>query len=141
MRRGDKDGAERVDPTAVRLARSGTTVTELVEPIETGQLDLEERGLKADIAGSATEALNKLKLIPGGVDAVVIDLGLPDRRGDILLREIRALFPMLPVVLASGSQHDEMLKLAQGQSRLAVVGKPYTARTLTTALQSLGIRC
>jgi CheY-like chemotaxis protein len=102
---------------------------------------LEERGLKADIAGSATEALNKLKLIPGGVDAVVIDLGLPDRRGDILLREIRALFPMLPVVLASGSQHDEMLKLAQGQSRLAVVGKPYTARTLTTALQSLGIRC
>jgi hypothetical protein len=44
MRRGDKDGAERVDPTAVRLARSYITVTELVEPIETGQLDLELQG-------------------------------------------------------------------------------------------------
>ena len=54
---------------------------------------LEERGLKADVAGSATDALNKLRLIPGGVDAVVIDLGLPDRPGDVLVREIRSLFP------------------------------------------------
>ena len=91
--------------------------------------------------GSATEALNKLRLIPGGVDAVVIDLGLPDRRGDILLREVRGLFPTLPVVLASGSQQDEVLKLAEGQSRLAVISKPYTAHTLARALRSLGLQC
>ncbi|MPZ34925.1 MAG: response regulator [Rhodospirillales bacterium] len=102
---------------------------------------LEERGLKADVAGSATDALNKLRLIPGGVDAVVIDLGLPDRPGEFLVREIRSLFPTLPVVLASGAHHRELEKLAREQSRLAIVGKPYTAETLMAALRSLGIHC
>jgi PAS domain S-box-containing protein len=102
---------------------------------------LEERGLKADVAGSATDALNKLQLIPGGVDAVVIDLGLPDRPGDILVREIRSLFPTIPIVLASGAHHAEMTKLAVEQPRLAIVGKPYTAETLAAALRGLGIDC
>ena len=102
---------------------------------------LEERGLKADVAGSATDALNKLRLIPGGVDAVVIDLGLPDRPGDVLVREIRSLFPTIPIVLASGAQHGELEKLARQQPRLAIVGKPYTADALIAALRGLGINC
>jgi CheY-like chemotaxis protein len=102
---------------------------------------LEEHGLKADVAGSATDALNKLRLIPGGVDAVVIDLGLPDRPGDVLVREIRSLFPTLPIVLASGVPHAELKKLAGERPRLAIVTKPYTAETLIAALRGLGIHC
>ena len=102
---------------------------------------LEERGLKADVAGSATDALNKLRLIPGGVDAVVIDLGLPDRPGDVLVREIRSLFPKLPIVLASGVHHAELEKLGRGQPRITIVSKPYTAETLIAALRRLGIHC
>jgi DNA-binding response OmpR family regulator len=102
---------------------------------------LEEHGLKADVAGSATEALNKLRLIPGGVDAVVIDLGLPDRSGDILVHEIRSLFPTLPIVLASGAHQAELEKLAAEQPRLANVAKPYTAATLIAALRRVGIHC
>src|SRR6185312_774871 len=102
---------------------------------------LEERGLKADVAGSATDALNKLGLIPGGVDAVVIDLGLPDRPGDVLLREIRTLFPTIPVVLASGVQEANLTQLAEKHRRIAVVSKPYTAQTLLGALRQLGIQC
>ena len=63
---------------------------------------LEEAGFKVDAAGSATEAMNKLRLVPGGVDAVIIDMGLPDRGGDALVCEIRAIYPSLPIVLASG---------------------------------------
>ena len=54
---------------------------------------LEEAGFTVETAGSATEAMNKLALMPGGVDAVVLDIGLPDRRGEALFREIRALIP------------------------------------------------
>ena len=54
--------------------------------------------------------MNKLRLIPGGVDAVVIDMGLPDRRGDVLVREIRSLFPALPIVLATGA-HQAALQI------------------------------
>jgi PAS domain S-box-containing protein len=101
---------------------------------------LEEHGLKVDVAGSATDALNKVRLIPGGVDAAVIDLGLPDRPGDVLLREIRTLFPRMPIVVASGSYNEEVQKLADGQSWLAVVSKPYTAHTLMAALRAAGWR-
>jgi DNA-binding NarL/FixJ family response regulator len=97
--------------------------------------------LKADVAGSATDALNKLRLIPGGVDAVVIDVGLPDRPGDVLLREIRTLFPTIPIVLASGAQQANLTQLAEKHTRTAVVSKPYTAQTLLGALRQLGIQC
>ena len=63
---------------------------------------LEDAGFTVDAAGSATEAMNKLALIPGGVDAVIIDIGLPDRRGDDLVREILAMYSSLPIVLATG---------------------------------------
>jgi len=102
---------------------------------------LEEHGLKADVAGSATEALNKLRLIPGGVDAIVVDLGLPDRPGDILVREIRSLFPTLPIVVASGAHQADLEKLMAGQPRMANVSKPYTAATLIMALRHVGIQC
>jgi DNA-binding response OmpR family regulator len=72
---------------------------------------LEEAGIKVDIATSATEALNKLRLIPGGVDAAVIDMGLPDRRGDTLVHEIRSAYPTLPIVIASGRDSQDMRSL------------------------------
>jgi CheY-like chemotaxis protein len=102
---------------------------------------LEECGLKADVAGSATEALNKLRLIPGGVDAVVIDVGLPDRPGDVLVREIRSFFPTMPIVLASGGPLAELKTFANDHRSIAVVGKPYTAETLLAALRAFGIHC
>ena len=102
---------------------------------------LEERGLKVDIAGSATDALNKLRLIPGGVDAVVIDLGLPDRRGDILSAKSARCFPRCRSFLASGAHQAELEKLAAEQPHIAIVGKPYTAETLIAALRRLGIHC
>jgi hypothetical protein len=38
--------------------------------------------------------------------AAVFDMGLPDRHGDMLGRELRALYPGLPVVVGSGrSRH------------------------------------
>ena len=63
---------------------------------------LEEAGFNVDAAGSAAEAMNKLALIPGGVDAAIVDMGLPDRKGDVLIREMRTLHPSLPVIIATG---------------------------------------
>ena len=63
---------------------------------------LQDAGFQVDTAGSATEAMNKLALVPGGVDAVILDIGLPDRSGEALSREIRVIHPSLPIVLATG---------------------------------------
>jgi PAS domain S-box-containing protein len=100
---------------------------------------LQEIGLKVDVASSGTDALNKLRLIPGGVDAVVIDLGLPDRKGDALVHEIRAIYPSLPIVIASGGGQEKLRSLFKSVSLISVVNKPYSADELTAALRAVGI--
>jgi CheY-like chemotaxis protein len=101
---------------------------------------LEGAGFQVDTAGSAAEAMNKLSLIPGGVDAVIVDIGLPDRRGDMLVREIRALNSLLPIVLATGQHIEELRQSFKGDRKMAFVSKPYTEADLLGSLQTLGIR-
>ena len=101
---------------------------------------LQEAGLKVDVASSGTDALNKLRLIPGGVDAVVVDLGLPDRKGDALVHEIRAIYPSLPIVIASGGGQENLRSLFKDLPLISVVNKPYTADELKAALRAVGIR-
>jgi PAS domain S-box-containing protein len=102
---------------------------------------LEECGIKVDTAGSAAEALNKLHLIPGGIDALVVDMGLPDRKGDALVQEVRSIYPTLPMVIASGQGRQELQQLFKNMPLLAFVGKPYTSEELKAALRAIGIRC
>jgi PAS domain S-box-containing protein len=100
---------------------------------------LESSGFTVHVAGSASEAMNTLGMVPGGVDAVVVDMGLPDRRGDALVREMRALHPSLPVVFATGAGSKELQSQFKGEGRTAFVTKPYTKSDLLNALSSLGI--
>ncbi|MDB5582684.1 MAG: Two-component system protein [Bradyrhizobium sp.] len=100
---------------------------------------LEGAGFKVDTAGSAAEAMNKLSLIPGGVDAVIMDVGLPDRRGDVIVREIRALNSLLPIVLATGQHIHELRQTFKDDKRMAFVSKPYTEVDLLGSLRTLGI--
>ena len=101
---------------------------------------LEDAGFKVDTAGSATEAMSKLGRIAGGVDAVVVDIGLPDRKGDTLVQEIRAVDPSLPIVLATGQAQSSLRDLFKGEQNVGFVSKPYTASELLRALQNVGLR-
>jgi CheY-like chemotaxis protein len=100
---------------------------------------LEEAGLKVDTAVSAAEALSKLRLIPGSADAVIVDMGLPDRKGDALVREIRSIYPLLPIVIASGQGKERLQGLFEEMKSIAFVSKPYTAGQLCAVLRAIGI--
>jgi PAS domain S-box-containing protein len=100
---------------------------------------LEDAGFKVDTAATAADALNKLQLIPGGVDVAIIDLGLPDRRGDSLVEEIRSMHPSLPIVIASGRDDSEVKALLKNRSGMAFVRKPYTPEQLAVALRAVGV--
>jgi PAS domain S-box-containing protein len=110
----------------------------LIRLLATGYL--EDAGFTVDGAGSASEAMNKMALTHGGVDAVIIDMGLPDRAGDILVKEIRANHPNLPIVLASGRATIELRDEFKGAQRIEFVAKPYNAADLLEALARLGFR-
>ena len=100
---------------------------------------LEEAGFNVDSAGSAAEAMNKLALIPGGVDAAIVDMGLPDQKGDALIQEMRTLHPTLPVVVATGQGAESVRDSFKGVPNIAFVQKPYSAAGLLGALRGLGV--
>lgn len=100
---------------------------------------LDAAGFGALEAGNAAEALAELDARASGLAAVIVDLGLPDRSGDQLAGELRALRPELPIVIASGRSERELKERFAGDRRVAVLSKPYTPALLLDALESLGV--
>jgi hypothetical protein len=48
--------------------------------------------------------MNKVKLLGGDIGLAIVDIGLPDRKSDVLVGKLRALHPQLPIMIAMG--HD-----------------------------------
>ena len=66
--------------------------------------------------------------------AVVVDLGLPDMRGDALTEKLLAMDPSLKIVIASGYAPGEVRAKFEADRRVAFVEKPYNAQALLDAL-------
>jgi DNA-binding response OmpR family regulator len=99
---------------------------------------LEDAGYGVQQAGTAAEALQVLARLES-IQAAVVDLGLPDRSGDLLAADIRALHADLPILIASGRSERELKDRYSGDQHIAILVKPYTASMLVEALASLGV--
>ncbi|QDZ06784.1 response regulator [Sphingomonas panacisoli] len=102
---------------------------------------LEASGFRTEEAGTGLEALSKVRAAQGCYGAVIIDDALADRAGNALLRELRALYCDLPILLATSVPHDEALADIADDRCIALIGRPYTARELNDALDRLGMSC
>jgi CheY-like chemotaxis protein len=98
---------------------------------------LSELGLAAEEAGSAAEALAKIH--DPDINALVIDVGLPDRNGDEIAAGFRQSHPHLPIIIASGRGEAELLQKFSGDAGVRIVGKPYTLDSLERALLAVGV--
>ena len=99
---------------------------------------LESLGFKVETAGSATEAMTKIRL-NGDLEAAIVDLGLPDRKGDVLIGEMRAIHPTMPIVVASGYGEADAQKRFGSDNRMAFLAKPYAADQLKAVLATLNV--
>ena len=98
---------------------------------------LSELGHTVEQAGTAAEAIDKVKA--GGLNAVMIDVGLPDQPGDVVVKSLRQNYPDLPVLIASGGSEAGLRQQFAGDGRIAVVSKPYMLDTLDRGLTALGV--
>ena len=92
-------------------------------------------GHECDEAGTAAEALGKLRTADFGL--VFLDIGLPDKKGDDLIREIRALGAKMPLLVASGEDQTALKKRLGSFAPIGFLGKPYDLDRLRGALKSL----
>ena len=101
---------------------------------------LEDLGFLPEVAGSAAAAKSKLGLLAGEVAAAIVDVGLPDATGDVLVKELRAIYPKMPIVVASGHSESTLSDTFKGYERLGFLAKPYSSEGLAAALRSVGVR-
>ena len=99
---------------------------------------LHDLGFRVEEAASASEALGKVGVLDGTIEAAIIDIGLPDRRGDALALEIRERFARLPIVIASGYSESSIEGLGSDEL-VGFLGKPYDSKELTSVLDRLGV--
>jgi CheY-like chemotaxis protein len=67
----------------------------------------------------------------------VVDIGLPDGRGDALALELRQTHPDLPIVIATGYGGAHLDEALRKQERTAVLSKPYDIGQLRAAIESI----
>jgi PAS domain S-box-containing protein len=93
---------------------------------------LMELGYRTDWVESAQAALDALASSPGTHDIVFSDVVMPGMDGVELGRELRRLYPDLPVVLTSGYSH---VLAQESHHGFELLQKPYSVEALSRALR------
>jgi DNA-binding NtrC family response regulator len=109
------------------------------EPIIRMELvdSLAELGFEVREAGSLGEAQKMLR--GGDITALVIDVSLPDGRGDDLAVHARQAQAELPVIITTGYGHEDLRKRFASQCHTAFLTKPYRAEQVADLLRKMGI--
>jgi CheY-like chemotaxis protein len=94
------------------------------------------RGLGHQVteAGSAEEAMAQLRA--AGADVLVTDLGLPGVSGGVFAQEVRAAWPSIGIVFATGRDSAP----TEGLDRAVLLRKPYDTTGLAAALRRVAGR-
>jgi signal transduction histidine kinase len=98
---------------------------------------LKLHGYQILTAGSAEEALDKLRAEPEKVDLLFSDIGLPQMDGFGLAAEARKISPRLKIVLASG-YIDSSLKTRMSEEGIdGFLAKPYDSNDLLESIRTV----
>jgi CheY-like chemotaxis protein len=98
---------------------------------------LEQAGIQVEVSSTAADALQRLRLMQGEVDVAVVDVGLPDRKGDVLASEMRSLYPDIAVLFATGASGEELRLRFKDDARVTFIGKPYMPDALLDRIRQL----
>lgn len=93
-------------------------------------------GFEPRSARNAAEALEVVEAFRPAL--AVVDVGLPDMRGDELTRRLRQLDPELSVIVASGYDEAELAAQFEDDDRVCILPKPYTEDDLARCARTLG---
>lgn len=104
--------------------------------LDTARQTLEDAGYRAMTAHGAKKALDVMERSGSEVEAVITDLRMPEMNGFELIRRLRAQFPNLPIIAASGMA-DGRTDAAVEAGAQAFLAKPFSAERLQATLQDV----
>ncbi|MGE0340905.1 MAG: response regulator, partial [Xanthobacteraceae bacterium] len=101
--------------------------------------NLRDIGFEVIEAASAKAALDYAMKDAATLKVAIVDIGLPDKKGDILAAELRKIRADLPIIVATGHSSDVLPKELLEAEKVAVLGKPYDLKDLQAALALVGV--
>jgi len=100
---------------------------------------LRDLGFKVEEAATAKQAFALAEVQRDKLSAAIIDINLPDGKGDELARRLRGLKPGLPIVIATGAVDKALAAELKRDAPLALLPKPYDSDGLRRSLKTLGL--
>jgi DNA-binding response OmpR family regulator len=98
------------------------------------QRQLDERGFETLVAGSASEAVEVGEGHTGRIDALLMDINLPDGWGSVVAQRLRAGHPEMAVIYTTGfAESDPILSGGLNDAEF-VLPKPFTVRRLVETI-------
>ena len=98
---------------------------------------LAELGFRAIEAPSAAKALELAEENKSDIVLALVDLGLPDSPGEELVSKLRALYPLLPIIVASGRGTGDIDAGLRALQNMIILPKPYDFEELRRAVENL----
>ena len=98
---------------------------------------LRDFGFEVVEAGTIAEALVQLSSNHHRITALLVDVGLPDGRGDDLVVRLRAEGTVLPVVFTTGRGDAKFRDRFQDDPRTRFLIKPFLAEAVVDTLRQL----
>ncbi|MEW6262595.1 MAG: response regulator [Thermodesulfobacteriota bacterium] len=93
--------------------------------LEVAREMLESQGYLVRTAGSGEEALAVYREMSGGVDLIMLDLGMPGMGGANCLKQLLSQDPDMKIVIASGYSANGQVKATLESGARAFIRKPY----------------
>jgi DNA-binding NtrC family response regulator len=101
--------------------------------------NLRDLGFEVEEVANAAKAMSAAKGDINGFAAAIIDIGLPDRKGDELASELISMRPDLPIVIATGHGEKALDGKLKKSASLTLLKKPYDSEGLLKSLKSVGV--
>ena len=101
-------------------------------------LNLTHRGYEVTTASTAAGAMDQIRKLPP--DLLILDLGLPDRDGVEVIRELRDREPTLPIIVLSARSTSQDKVAALDLGAVDYIAKPFDMNELVARLRAAARR-
>lgn len=98
---------------------------------------LEKVGYRVLRAGGGKEAVQLVEQGMDDINLVILDMLMPDMDGRKTFHRIKKIQPKLPVLMASGYNHQEQISDIMQQGANGFIQKPYTISQLHPTIQNI----
>jgi len=102
----------------------------------TAKAMLERHGYKVVVAENGPDGLDLYRVITDRISLVLLDMTMPMMNGEEVFAELKAIKPDVKVILSSGYNEVELIRLFAGKGLTGFIQKPYRAAALAQKIQT-----